>query len=256
MDCQNIEFSPEKSRERVAKAVKVLGRKLLDRIIGFVLYLLGAKRKVAAEAVGMPEESLKTAIGLIMRDGFSAFRDRRQSEASRPSANASVEKSSIAVRREGEWCVVELAASREPLMLPLARSDSVQARTVLLSMASAGWLSMQEAASILDLSYAHCRELADRLHRDGVVATLVDKRQGQLQDYRVTPPVKAEIIQQFSARCVAGYPTSSDALANAVHEHAKIKLSARTLRWHVAKLGLAGIRETLPKLLQSLKKKP
>jgi len=62
MDCQNIEFSPEKSRERIAKTVNVWGRKLLDRIIGFVLYLFGAKRKAAAEVVGMPEESLKTSI--------------------------------------------------------------------------------------------------------------------------------------------------------------------------------------------------
>ena len=76
MDCRQVEFSPEKSQERIEKALRVFPRKLLMRILAFALHLLGAERKVVAALVGMPQESVKTALRLVLRDGFAALRDR------------------------------------------------------------------------------------------------------------------------------------------------------------------------------------
>ena len=72
MDCRQVEFSPEKSQERIEKALRVFPGKLLMRILAFALHLLGAKRKVVAALVGLPEESVKTALRLVLRDGFAA----------------------------------------------------------------------------------------------------------------------------------------------------------------------------------------
>ena len=43
---------------------------LLMRLLAFALHLLGVNRKAVAALVGMPEESVKTAVRLAMRDGF------------------------------------------------------------------------------------------------------------------------------------------------------------------------------------------
>jgi len=92
MDCQNIEFSAVKSEERINKALQLFPRGLLMAILGFALHLLGVKRKSVAELVSMPEESLKTLLSRVSRDGFPALRDRRQSETTPVISSPSVEQ--------------------------------------------------------------------------------------------------------------------------------------------------------------------
>ena len=131
----------------------------------------------------------------------------------------------------------------------------VQARTVLLSLVNAGLLSVQETATALGIHAAHCRELARKLASHDVVESLIDKRQGQKQDYRVGPEQKAEFIQELAARAITGQSMSSDVLAEVVNERTQAGMSARTVRWHIQKLGLTHIKETLPQLIETLKKK-
>ncbi len=76
-----------------------------------------------------------------------------------------------------------------------------------------------------------------------VVEALVDKRQGQKQDYRVGPEKKAEIIKEFAARAVTGQSTSSEVLAEVINAGSEVALSPRTVRWHMEKLGLGGIKK-------------
>jgi len=90
--------------------------------------------------------------------------------------------------------------------------------------------------------------------RDDVPETLIDKRRGQTRDYKVGPEEKAEIIQQFAARAVTGHSTTSEELAKLVNERTDAGVSPRTIRWHANKLGLAGIKKTLPELVSTLKK--
>ncbi len=251
MDCRRIEFCPIKSGERMERAANVLGRKLLNRILAFALYLLGAKRQAAADLTGMREESLKTAIAAIMRDGFPAFLDRRRSDVPQAPGVPAALAERVSARCEGGLCIVEVGAGLEPMRLP---ARSTQSRAVLLSMLDAGWLSIRETASALGISEAHCRELSVKLRMEGVESALIDKRKGQARDYRMGPREKAEVIQQFAARVIAGHSTSSETLAVAVNEACQVQLSARTIRWHVGKLGLSAIKPTLPKLLDTLKK--
>lgn len=253
MDCRHVEFSSVKSAERINRALRVFPRGLLMRVLAFSLHLLGASRKAVAALVDMPDESVKTAVGLAMRDGFPALRDRRRSQG----GPAVVQASSpiplrFTARREGEMCVVELGRSGSSLSIPVA--FRIQARTVLLSLLNAGLLSAQEAASALGIHASHCRELARKLASHDVLESLVDKRQGQKQDYLVSPEQKAEIVLQLAARAITGQSISSDVLAEAVHENTQVGVSARTIRWHIQKLGLTKIKKTLPQRVEALKK--
>jgi len=186
-----------------------------------------------------------------MRDGFPALRDRRRSEGP-PVFRASPSPLSIAARREGEWYVVEFGPNESSLRIPV--DFRVQARTVLLSLVNAGLLSVQETAAVIGVHAAHCRELARKLASHDVVESLVDKRQGQKQDYLVGPQQKAEIILQLAARAITGQSTSSDVLAEVVKERTQTGVSARAVRWHIQKLGLTHIKQILPQLVETLKK--
>jgi len=251
MDCRRIEFSPEKSQERMTSALRVFHPRVLDKILAFSIYLLGAKRRSVADLVEMPDESVKTAVRVVLRDGFSALRDRRGSDIDRRSEARSTEMR-ISARCADECCIVNFGVEEKELRIPL--THRIEARTVLLSLLNAELLTTTEVATALGLSCAHCRELAGKLSNDDVVDALVDKRQGQKKDYSVGPEKKAEIIQQFAARAVTGQSTSSDVLARIINADSEKTLSPRTVRWHMKKLGLDSIKKTLPDLVRTLKK--
>ena len=253
MDCRQVVFSAEKSQERIQKALQVFPRKLLMHILAFALHLLGARRKEVAGLVEMPEQSVKTLLRLVLRDGFPAVRDRRLSALS-PMADAPPSPPQISARRDHEGWFVEFGTQENTLYIPAAHS--VHARAVLLSLFNARVLSAQQCALALGISAAHCRELARKLTNHDVAQSLLDKREGQRSDYRVGPQQKAEIIQQLVARVVTGHSISSDVLAEQVNERTEAGLSARTVRWHIRNLGLADLRHTLPELVETLKKTP
>ncbi len=251
MDCQGIEFSRKKSQARITSALKVFPPAVLNKILAFSIYLLGAKRRTVADLVGMPDESVKTVVRVALRDGFAALRDRRCSGTDRR-PEARVTEMRISARCEDECCIVDFGIQKKELRIPF--THRIEARTVLLSLLNADLLSTTEVAAALGLSCTHCRELAGKLSSDDVVDALVDKRQGQKQDYRVSPEKKAEIIQQFAARAVTGRSTSSDVLAKIINANSETTLSPRTVRWHMEKLGLGRIKKTLPDLVNTLKK--
>jgi len=223
------------------------------RVLAFTLHLLGARRKEVAALVNMPQESVKTLLRVVLRDGFPALRDRRLS-VSPPVGVAPPSSPPISAWRDHGGWIVEFGGRGGTLNIPA--SHPIQARTVVLSLLNAGALSAQQCAAALELSAAHCRELARKLLSHDVAQSLLDKRQGQQRDYRVGPRQKAELIQQLAARAVTGHNTSSDVLAAQVNERTRSVLSARTVRWHLRELGLSNLRNTLPQLVESLKKTP
>lgn len=256
MDCRQIVFSAEKSAERIHSALQVFPHKLLMRILAFALYLLGVARKDAAELVGMPENSVKTLLRQVAQDGFFAIRDRRLSATPAPPSAVSTAPAftPISVQQETQGWVVEFGTPEHTLNIPTGHV--VHARAVVLSLFNAGVLSAQQCAALLGISAAHCRALAHKLTDQDVAQALIDKRDGQRSDYRVGPRQKAEIIQQVVARIVTGHGISSEVLAEQVNERTQSGLSARTVRWHLQHLGLTGLSDTLPELVETLKKTP
>ncbi|PXF57302.1 MAG: hypothetical protein C4B58_10405 [Deltaproteobacteria bacterium] len=254
MDCQNIVFSPKHSHKRIEKALQILPELVVKKVLFFALYLLGARMSAIASLVEMSEESGKTAINRILRDGIPALRDRRQSaktcELQLP--HSSPQAPQVSVATEGGSCIVTFADSNQ--QLKISQSHRVHLRSVMLSLFQAGLISAHTASTVLGITIAHCRDLSEKLRHEGVTEVLVDKRKGQKHDLRVNPQVKAELVQQFAARLIAGYSVSSQALTEIINDNQKTAVSPRTIRWHMNKLGLMDIKKTLPKLVESLKK--
>ena len=251
MDCHEIKFSAKNSNNRISNAMGIFEPAVLFRMLAFALHMMGAKRKTIAELVNMPEESVKTTIRVIMRDGFQAFFDRRKTELfTTPEVQLPSKK--MSTRIEGEMIVVDLNSDMGDLRIPAAHK--IQARTILLTLMNSGLISAHETALILEISDAHCRQLANKLVCNDVGDILIDKRVGQLQNFKVGPTQKAEIIRQFAARVVTGHSISSDVITELVNDQTKASLSSRTIRWHMNKFGLTSIKNTLPALVKELKK--
>jgi len=251
MDCRQVVFSTEKSQERIRKALQVFPRKLLMRIMAFALHLQGAKRKDIAALVAMPEESVKTLLAIVMRDAFPALRDRRCSSAS---VTTPPPAPPLSISRNDEGLKIAFDSRGQTLNIPA--NHPVQARTIVLSLLNSGAISASESASVLDISPSHCRMLARQLAEHDVAEVLIDKREGQKQDYRMGTEQKAELIQQLVARAITGLSTSSEVLAEQVSKKTQVVLSPRTVRWHIHQLGLSKIQKTLPNFVETLKKTP
>jgi len=76
------------------------------------------------------------------------------------------------------------------------------------------------------------------------------------RQYRVTAPVKAELVQQFAVDIITSGQTSGSKISSELKERCNIAVPARTVRHHLAQMGLREIKESLPQLLAVVKKPP
>jgi len=243
------ELSSEFSRKRFESACKLLGTGVVTRILAFALYLLGANRTALAQYVGLPLDTLKSLLQRMLRDGLPALEDRRRKATTfLPHAPVPQPKPWLVI--EEDALVVHLAPERK---MTISRHNPIQCRAVLLTMLDAGVLGLEEVAAGIGLSSERTRKLKAKLLEDDLYA-LIDQRRGQQRDYRVTPEVKAEIIQQYVLNLQTNTGTSAEQLRDDLDQRCHIKLAPRTISLHVAKLGLQRIRGSLPELLATLKK--
>ncbi len=251
-DCQNFHVSPELGRQRFQRAARVIDDNVLNRLLAFALYLLGVNRSDIARTAGRPLDSIKSLIKAIEKDGLAALDDRRRRDTS-PTPAPAPQAGPWELLEEQDALVLRCGTPEKQLLIP--RQNAQQKKVVVLSAVHSGLLTAADVAPWLGVTPTHIRNLARKLTQEDA-AGLLDKRQGQQQEYRVTPEVKAELIQQFVLDVVQRGKTSGKQMAEHLAERCQLELSERTVRDHVHKLGLAQIAESLPELLTDLKKTP
>ena len=227
----------------------LLGEKVVNRLICFVLYLLGVDRASIARLIHFPPGTVRSVIRAILRDGLAALEDRRRGSSTfLPPRKKEVVQAKV--HREQQAVVVDLEAIGK-MRIPV--QNVLQTRAVLLTMLDGKLLGSRDVAEALNLGAVHTLNLAHKLMSDGI-PVLIDKRQGQRQDYRFTPDVKAELIQQFVLDIVASGKASGKILSEHLEERCQLVLSERSIREHIRGLGLSNIKQSLPHLLAGLKK--
>ena len=243
-----MSFAPELQQQRMTQAQRILGKTVVRRILCFALYLLGFQRSSIAAALDIPPGTVRSIIRAVLRNGLPALEDRRRkASAFLPAQQKPVR---ISVERQEQTVRVDLDKAG---ILEIPVENHLQSRVVLLTMLDGNLLSTREVAEVLGLSTVHTLNLAHTLHADDVVA-LIDKREGQKQEYRFTVEVKAELIQQFVLDTVTGGRVSGKQLAEHLKERCQLSLSERSVRDQIAKLGLSRIKRSLPGLLKGAKK--
>ena len=245
-----LSFSETHSNKRVEAASKTLGEGVVKRVLAFALFLMGARREDIARHLSIPLGTFLSLLTRIARHGLPAVEDRRHRhseflplpERPRPAPRVTSKKSEIVLNFGGQGRTVSIPTS-----------NSLQTKVFLLTLLHNGFLDRTRVADLLGYSSTHTARMARQL-AEGDVAALLDKRQGQKEDYRVTPEVKAELVQQFAVDVIARGKTSGEAISVELQDRCGIALPARTVRHHLARMGLPAIRHSLPQLLDAVKK--
>ena len=251
---EDLDFSKLRSAKRLAIAQKVLGEKIVSRLIALALYLLGGDRQAIANFLRMPLDTLKSFFKRANVEGIAALQDGRRKQTlsgGRKPERRKLQLPESVLTFEGDEVVVSFEGGIRKLRM--RKENSIQCKTVLLTLWRNGVIPLKEVAGAMGISKDHCRKMSGRLNRDDV-AGLMDQRKGQQQEYRVGPQAKAELIQQFVIDLTMLGKTSSGQLANHLNERCQMELSSRTIRLHLNKLGLAQVKDSLLKFLQKAKK--
>ncbi len=249
MDCENLSFLQNLCQQRITKAEGLLGPKVVRKILGYALFLLGAKRSVISSILGMAPGSLRSLILAMNRRGLSAFEDQRRRTSC--FKQPAIIEASPSIEEEGAFLKVNFGVNDLTLNVPAA--NFIQKRVVLLTLLNDGYLTRLQVADALNLSADRVGKLARALQQQDVMGIL-DQRLGQQQDYRFSPEVKAELIQQFVIDIVDQGHTSGEQLARNLHERCDLELSPRSILNHLSRMGLSKIKSSLPAHLAALKK--
>lgn len=248
IDCQKAFFSSSLQQKRLKQARSVLGERVIDRLLCFTLFLLGIQRSTIAELLDAPPGTVRSVVRSVLHDGLPALEDRRSSSSTfLPSRQEPVK---ISIAKSPEMITVDLGNSGR---IEIPSENMLQQRVILLTMLTGGLLSTREVSETLGLSMVHTRELAEKLST-GDVSSLMDKRSGQAKEYRFTPEVKAQLIEQFVVDLVTDGRVSGKQLAEHLQQRCDVVLSERSIRDHLGKLGLSRIKRSLPGLLKEAKK--
>lgn len=248
INCQDLIFSFKLSQQRMTQSKNILGSSIFNRIMCFSLHNLGVNRKNFSTILNMPLGTVKSTIRAINHGGVGAFYDRRQKIA-KIDAPLSPPKQKAIVHIEGKSTIITLGHSA----ISISNSNPLQRKVFLLTLLNNGMLSNFEVAEILNISKAHVSNLSKGL-RDNDILSLIDKRKGQQKDYVFNENIKSELIQQFVANTITGNPTASNNITCQVNTACNTNISDRAIRQHILKLGLNKIKNSLPKLLDELKK--
>jgi len=252
MNCQSLEFSPRSSHERLKKARSLLGDKLLGRFLALALFLFGVKRSSIAAALELPVGTVHSLMTRFHHKGLPSLLDHRFKNPLAPlpsQATPLTLKPSLQIS-ESELFISfgdGLAGIRIPSDNPL------QARVLLLTFLSNGLLSKQDVSRALKLSSDRTGKLARQLIKEDIDAIL-DKRKGQLADYMFTPEVKGEVAQQFVVDLLTRGKTTGESLAQHLQQRCQLTLSPRTILFHLEKMGLNLIKNSLSALVVGGKK--
>jgi hypothetical protein len=252
-----ISFSEKLSEKRIDVAVKLFGKKTVNRIIGIAFFLLGGNREHISKFLDMPTGTFLSLLNRFHNSGVNAFVHQRKGQSKNHEKIALYKPE---IHPSQNYLDIVLSEQNRRISLPLEKneliinsSNQLQLKTVILSFMNSGFLSAKRASEILNLSKRRVQELSKLLFENDIYS-LIDKRKGQQRDYTFTEEIKAELIQQFTISLVAGRSTSSIEITKQLNEACQCNVSDRAVRHHILKLGLDKIKKTLPRLLDDLKK--
>ena len=251
INCQEIFFSKHYSKKRIEIANSIIGEKIVKKIIAFALYLLGASRREVAQLLKLPYDTFKSFTNRIEQEGISVLIDRRLNPK-KDLCNKSKAHQKVQAEFKDDFLIINFGLEDKILKIP--KRNTIQIKTIVLTLLENNFIDTHNASILLNCSSLYIQRLNRKLHNNDVFI-LIDKRHGQQQDYIFKSEIKAEIIQQFSVNAAIGKKTSSQTLVEDLKERCNLDLSSRSIRFHIEKLGLSKIKNTLPQLIESFKKK-
>jgi hypothetical protein len=253
MNCDKFDFSPTVSHKRILQARAIFGETIVNKILAWVLFLLGASKPTVCSALDFKPGTLRTLLYRVQNQGLGALEDRRYKTSTfKPQAALIVPAEPVIVAlHERDDCYQVNFGDSLHIQIPL--SNPLLFKSLLLCLLQNQIINRRQAAQALQLSEDRVGKLAKKLVEEDVTG-LIDQRRGQKQDYIFTPTIKGELIQQVVIDIVQDGKMSGEKLSKHLNERCQYDLSPRSILYHLRNMGLSKIKKTLPAYLAEAKK--
>jgi len=252
MDCDQFDFSSTLSHKRILQARAIFGDKIVNRILAWALFLLGASKPMICSALDLKAGSLRTLLYRLQNQGIGTFEDRRSKTSSfKPKVSVSpVQPLKVSLHKKDVNHQIRFGDS---LHIQIPPSNPLLFKSILLCLLNNQMLNRREVAKALRLSEDRVGKLAKKLAKEDVKG-LLDQRRGQQQDYVFSSTIKGELIQQFVIDMVQDGKITGEGLSKHLKERCQHDLSPRSILYHLSNMGLSNIKSTLPAYLETAKK--
>lgn len=235
------------SQKRTARAVNTLGEGVVIRILAFASYLMGWSYEDIVRNFGYSVPGLKSLVQQVLSQGVERFVDQRRKDAWQPpSVEFPVEKDKVELEKKDDGMLVHI----EKASLFLREEDALARKTLAVLLVDSGVLTQKEAAKIIGTKPLAVSKNFQVFKAEGA-AGLVDKREGQKQEYRFTPQVKGELIHGYSMKALENIRPSSSILAQHLSAVFGRPFSRRSISYH---LGQTGLNLVGPRIVEDMQR--
>ncbi len=229
------EVSKSHSQKRITKAINALGEGVVTRILAFASYLMGWPYEDIARNYGYSTPGLKSLVHQVISQGVERFVDQRRKDAWQPpSIEPEVIRSEVELEKKEDGIVVHI----QKVSLFLKEDDTLARKTMAMLLVDSGALTQKRAAELTGTKPLAVSKNYQAFKEKGVAA-LLDKREGQKQEYRFTPQVKGELIHGYSMKALENIRPSSSMLAQHLSEVFEQPFSRRSVSYHLSQTGLS-----------------
>jgi DNA-binding MarR family transcriptional regulator len=252
MNCDHIDLSSTLSEKRIRQAKAIFGDKIINKVLAWTLFLLGASKPSICEALDMKPGSLRSFLHLIQHKGLSTLESGSGKISAFKPVITEVPPEPLKVslcENDGKHQI----SFGEQLHIQIPAENPLLYKSILLCLLQNHHIKGSEVARTLQISQTHVSHLSKKLDDEDIIG-LIDQRRGQLQDYVMTPEIKGELIQQFVIDIVQDGKVSGEGLSKHLKERCQYELSPRTILGHLETMGLSKIKNTLPNHLATEKK--
>ena len=150
MNCESLSFSPKLSKQRISQAETLLGKKIVQKILAYALFLLGVNRSSVSTFLNMAPGSIRSLVLAIKLRGLAGLEDQRSKASSFKPPPPPPEQIMPTLEVDDSWLKVDFNVGN--LLLRIPKSNPIQKRVVLLSLANNGLLERSTVAGVLGLS--------------------------------------------------------------------------------------------------------
>lgn len=252
MNCEHIDFSSEHSQKRIHQARALFGDNIVNKILAWALFLLGASKPMICSTLKIKPGSLRTLLYRLQSQGLGTLEDRRSKTSSfKPKASATpLEPMKVSLHKNDDVHQISFGGL---LLIQIPMSNPLLLKSFLLCLLNNQVFNRRDVAQALQLSEDRVGKLAKKVNEKDITA-LLDQRRGQQQDYVFTPTIKGELIQQFVIDLVQDGKASGEKRSKHLKERCQYDLSPRTILYHLSEMGLSNIKNTLSDYLHASKK--
>jgi len=143
--------------KRLRAASSTVGEAVVQRLLAYALFLMGAKREEIAAQLSMPLGTLLSLLTRIGQHGVAAIEDRRfRHSAFAPPLPPTVPPPSVAVSSS----TVQITMGSPAITVSIPQRNRLQTKVVLLTLLDSGVLERAQVARLLGYSATHVARLA------------------------------------------------------------------------------------------------